>query len=360
MDNLLSKYANILEQFSSVCGIDELNSYPLFSTLQEFIKNNDIKNVLISLSGGVDSMVLLELIKCIKGITIYCCHINYNNREESNDERDFLKEYCELKKITFDYKDIQFRRHDTKRDVYEKVTRDMRYEYYKEMCLKYNCHGVFLAHHKDDVCENIFNNIMRGSRELTDLTVISEKNHILGVNVYRPMLMYFKDAILEIAHTCNIPYFLDTTPEWSCRGKMRRNIFPQCDDCYSSNYKSSLLKLGKESEEIESIIQKYLIESIMTNIEYDTNTHTIIIPNETILQEVYILKIVMRQISHKYSTNNMKIKSIEQLSKYLKEKAVGKLKITLLKGYTITINIDTIRIDREKIADNNININNIK
>ena len=81
---------------------------------------------------------------------------------------------------------------------------------------------------------------MRGSREITDLTVIKEENNILGVNIYRPMLEYFKDDVMEIANNLNIPYFLDTTPDWSCRGKMRRNIFPECEDCYSNTYKTHI------------------------------------------------------------------------------------------------------------------------
>ena len=71
---------------------------------------------------------------------------------------------------------------------------------------------VMLAHQQDDICENIFNNIMRGGREVTDLTVIREKNNILGVEIYRPMLEYYKDSILNIAHGYQIPY-LDTTPD---------------------------------------------------------------------------------------------------------------------------------------------------
>jgi tRNA(Ile)-lysidine synthetase-like protein len=326
----------------------EIINFPLYSTIAKFIKKYNTTNILISLSGGVDSMVLLEIIKTVKlvdipDLSIHCCHLNYNNREESPDERDFLKEYCQLKDIELDYIDIDFKRGDMKRNLYEKETRQIRYDYYKEISNKYNCDGVFLAHHKDDVCENIFNNLMRGSRELTDLTVIKERNNILGIEIYRPMLDHFKDNVLDIANNCNIPYFLDSTPDWSCRGKMRRNIFPTCEDCYTHNYKSSLLKLGKESDEVEHIIHKYLIEDILNRIEKIDDT--ILLPNESILQEEYILKIVLRKVCHKYSMKIMKTTCVERLAQHLREKRLGKMKITLLKNYSITINVDRISFD---------------
>ena len=181
MNNLGLRYQNILEYVpsSEKINLENIKKTELYDSVLNFINENNINNVLISLSGGVDSMVLTEIINIIKNefsrISLVCCHLNYNNREESIVERDFLKEYCNEKNIIFDFKDIQFKRGDIKRNLYEKETRDIRYNYYKEMCDKYNCSGVMLAHHKDDICENIFNNIMRGGREVTDLTVIKEK-----------------------------------------------------------------------------------------------------------------------------------------------------------------------------------------
>ena len=50
--------------------------------------------------------------------------------------------------------------------------------------------------------------------------------------------------------------------------------------------------------------------------------------------------------SHKYSIETMKTKCTEQLAQYLKEKRIGKMKITLLKNYSITININHIYFDK--------------
>lgn len=348
MNELGLRYQNILEYVPSneKIKLENIKETELYHSILNFINDNSINNILISLSGGVDSMVLTEIINIIKTqfsrISLVCCHLNYNNREESVVERDFLKEYCNEKNIIFDFKDIHFKRGDIKRNLYEKETRDIRYNYYKEMCDKYNCSGVMLAHHKDDICENIFNNIMRGGREVTDLTVIKEKNNILGVEIYRPMLEYYKDSILNIAHGYQIPYFLDTTPDWSCRGKMRRNIFPKCEDCYSVNYKKNLLKLGDESDTIGNILEKYIITRIYNSIVFENNNVVIPLIDNDELIEPYILKIIMRKICYNRQIDNMKARSVEYLANFIKERKIGKIKLSLIKNYNIHILEDKV------------------
>ena len=89
-------------------------------------------------------MVLLEIIRNIqinmenmKHLNIYCCHINYNNREESTKEKDFLQNYCNILNIHFEYMDFNFKRGSIKRNDYETLTRNIRYDYYKKLIIKY-------------------------------------------------------------------------------------------------------------------------------------------------------------------------------------------------------------------------------
>lgn len=356
MNNLSDKYALILEPPCNNVDFIDIRNSPLYVSVLNFIYTYKITNILISLSGGVDSMVLTEILLDIRNnninnetdIYLFCCHINYNNRVESISERNFLSEYCSIKDIHFDCKNIDFKRGDVKRNIYEKKTRTIRYEYYKDLCEIYGCSGVLLAHHKDDICENIFNNIMRGGREITNLKAMKTENDIMGVKVYRPMIDYHKDAILCIAHFLKIPYFLDSTPEWSCRGKMRRSIFPSCDDCYTNTYKQSLLTLGEESEELGNIINKYIVDSYISKVEY--NDTGFILPIEEILYEPNILKLIMRKLCHCNGIETMKYRNVEslcdRLTEYKSDKRTERIKMTLLKNYSIVINRDVIIVSK--------------
>ena len=311
--NYYYKYKNILEYIPVQNNNNNILNESVSKDILKFINVNKIKNILVSLSGGVDSMVLSYIFNNIKDIKLFCCHINYNNRKESEIERDFLIEYCKKNNITLFVKNIEhIKRGEIKREDYENETKEIKFNFYKNLCEKLDCDGVFLAHHEDDKIENIFNNIMRGRKDITDLTVIKEKNNILNVNIYRPMLSHNKDDIYFLSDKYQIPYFLDTTPKWSCRGKMRNNIFPTCLDCYNNNYKKSLLKLGKESDELSNIFQKFILDKIFEIIIF--GKYGFYIPiceeiyNEIILNK--ILKFIFCKLNKKVYINQKKTYSI--------------------------------------------------
>jgi len=330
-------YANILEYIPNRDLIQpNINEESLYKEIYKFLYINKENKVLISLSGGVDSMVLLEImfkIKEVDPIEIICCHINYNNRIESILERNFLKDYCREKNVIFECMDFDFKRGSIKRNIYEEQTRKLRYQYYKELIEKYDTNGVYLAHHEDDVCENIYNNIMRGGREVSDLVVFKKENCILDVDVYRPLLDFRKNIIYEFSHKYQVPYFLDTTPDWSCRGKMRRNIFPSCEDCYGENYKNSLLQIGNQGEELGNIIEKYIIDNLYNKIQFNKLDFKVEI--EDVLREKYILRNLLHRICLQLKVGTIKQKNIDILLAHINKLKTNK--ICILKNYNTYI-----------------------
>ena len=340
--NIFQKYNHLLEYIpkEDIC-IQTITNESLIQDLLHFLQKYNLTNILISLSGGVDSMVLFDILNHIKQndlhqLNIYLCHIDYNNRPESNDEKNFLIEYCTLKGYELKYINHDFTRNDLKRDIYEKKTTQLRYEFYQTLIKQFDLQAVLLAHHKDDVIENIFNNIMRGNREITDLVVFKEMNIIMNVPIYRPLLHLFKNVIYDYALKYQIPYFLDSTPDWSCRGKMRRKIFPACIDCYGNNYKNNLLQLGEESEQMNTIFQTYILKDLINNVHFENNNFTI--KKQDILKEKYVLKKLIIQIFHKYKLEGLKLKIIDLiLENYDKN-----TKLCMSKNYIVHMNNEFI------------------
>ena len=192
-------------------------------------KNNKNNKFCISLSGGVDSMVLATIIK-ILGCELIGVHINYNNRDETLLEQQFLEEWCKYNDIKLYVKTIEnIKRSTTKRSDYEHITKNMRLDFYKEVLNKENLDLILLAHHKDDIVENIFANVCRG-RYILDLAVIKEFTTMNNINIGRPLIEFYKQVILEFAEKNEVPHFKDTTPDWSVRGKYRRRIYPLIED----------------------------------------------------------------------------------------------------------------------------------
>ena len=98
---------------------------------------------------------------------------------------------------------------------------------------------------------------MRGAN-LLDLEVMKPISKIHGVNLYRPFLGFKKQVIYDFAHKYGVPYFLDTTPKWSKRGKMRNEIFPLLDSVFGVDWRNKLKQLGTQSNERGNYINDYI------------------------------------------------------------------------------------------------------
>lgn len=295
----------------------------IYSKLEEF--NNDFSTLefneeryCISLSGGVDSMVLMDILYK-RGKKIIAVHINYNNRDESKMEEDFLKEYCESKNITFLCHSFNFKRGSIKRSKYETLTKEIKFKFFKSVLEDYNINSILLAHHKDDIIENIFTNFCRGENFL-NLSVIKYSNVIMNVNIVRPLIDYYKNNIYNYAHYYEIPYFLDTTPDWSVRGKFRNLILPKLLDTFSS-FKNNLLNIAKESDEWGSLIQTRFIDKYYSLIMFNDYgcEMPIITDNENYSEfPMCFWGIVISKIFHKFGMSAPSKKSLELFINALK------------------------------------------
>jgi tRNA(Ile)-lysidine synthetase-like protein len=304
------KYSDVLEKYSK---LEQLNCD--FSTL-EFNENQ----YCISLSGGVDSMVLMDILYR-RGKEIIAVHINYNNRDESKIEEDFLREYCESKNITFLCHSFNFKRGSIKRSEYESLTKQIKFKFFKSILDEYNLNYIFLAHHKDDIIENIFTNFCRGENFL-NLSVIKYSNIIMDVNIVRPLINYYKNDIYDYAHFYQVPYFLDTTPDWSVRGKFRRAILPKLYDTFAS-LKTNLLHIAKESDEWGSLIQTRFIDKYYSLITFTETVAEmpIITDNEDYSEfPMCFWNIVIGKVFHKFGKCAPSRKSLELFMTALKNK----------------------------------------
>jgi len=264
---------------------------------------------IISLSGGVDSMVLTFILKLLNRRVI-CLHINYNNRDESKSEATFLHDWCKYMNVEFILHEINsIQRNSINRNDYENKTKHIRFKFYKDMLEKYNGTEIILGHHKDDIIENIFNNICRG-RNILDLSVIKKINTIMGIKISRPMIELHKDKIYKIANEYNIPYFKDTTPFWSLRGIYRNEIYPLLNKTYSKNISNNLLNISNQSNEWDKLIDEKIIEPFMEKIEFTQNTAIIDI-KDNLASPLCFWSVVFTKIFYKYAYSIPTRKSIK-------------------------------------------------
>lgn len=197
----------------------------------ESLQNRDNKlSFIISLSGGVDSMVCLQCFRYLQsqyGYDLQAVHINYSNRVTSDAEERFVAAWTKMKDVSLYSRRIrEIRRgpcmeHDL-RNLYESYTRNVRYSTYKSVN---QSAYVVLGHNKDDCLENIFQNISHHTKydDLRGMSYLSIQD---GIKFFRPLLDVPKDDIISFAKSHKIPFLPNSTPTWSQRGQIRNKIVP--------------------------------------------------------------------------------------------------------------------------------------
>jgi tRNA(Ile)-lysidine synthetase-like protein len=188
-------------------------------------------------------------LKNCSNITIYAAHVDYANRPESASEAIYVKRFCEQNNIQFHSVRIeQVTRGITDRDEYERISRTVRFQLYKDILPSFSDGGgVMLGHHRGDLRENVLSNACKGCGPL-DLSGMSPVGKVEGVPIWRPLLSIEKDVVLDFAHKFGVPYFKDTTPRWSTRGKLRNHLLPLIQDVYGDGCLANLTNLALESE----------------------------------------------------------------------------------------------------------------
>ena len=251
----------------------DIYSTNIWKCFHTFIKNNKLdsneKTIIISLSGGVDSMVFLHLCIVYKKLNsnfkFGVVHINWNQRLESTRESDFLLYHINKYNILHIFECIDNISRNENREHFESKSRQLRFHLYKKVIKLWDGDSVFLGHHQGDIIENVFTNMITGTH-LLDLGKMKEMSIIDDVQIVRPFLTISKTDIYELAINEHVPYFKDTTPAWSNRGAIRNTIFPAISSQFGIRYETGLLNMATKSRELGQMVITCLIEPYIKRI----------------------------------------------------------------------------------------------
>eukprot|EP01103_Thecamoeba_quadrilineata_P010352 TRINITY_DN2209_c0_g1_i2.p1 TRINITY_DN2209_c0_g1~~TRINITY_DN2209_c0_g1_i2.p1 ORF type:complete len:536 (+),score=91.10 TRINITY_DN2209_c0_g1_i2:307-1914(+) len=297
---------DILERHEFVADESKILEEKLSITVEKFLrrhlpKEGPLPSLAISLSGGVDSMVLAIIIthlrKKLGDYKVFGLHVDYGNRPESKAEADFVEDWCGRHEILFYKRHIsEAQRGVTQRDDYEKITREIRFGFYQDMIVEHGLPAMMFGHHHGDLQENVISNIMKGS-SLLDMGGMKETGLTNGVLIWRPMLPHPKSIIFDFAHKYGVPYFKDTTPKWSTRGKLRNQLLPLLQDMYGTGYLLNLSLLARESQELRELTEQNLFDPFWRSF-HQTPVAVWVDCQPFLQQPVFFWKEALRQVCH--------------------------------------------------------------
>lgn len=280
--------------------------------LEKLFNNND--TIVIACSGGPDSMCLLNLVNSYKeeyNLKIICAHVNHGLRKESDEEKEFVKEYCKKNNIIFEY----FKITEYKNNKFsESEARLKRYKFFDNTMLKYNAKYLMTAHHGDDLTETILMRIVRGSnlKGYIGISKILENNNY---KIVRPLLNLSKDMIYKYLEENNISYVIDKSNESEkyTRNRYRKHVLP-----FLKNEDNNVhLKFLKYSEEIEGAY-KYINTIVKDKIK-DIYVENYIVINKLLEEDKYIQEKIIEYViediqkSNIFDISDMQLNSIFKL-----------------------------------------------
>lgn len=216
-----------------------------YKAVRKWLATCSKRRLVISVSGGVDSMLVLSLVKRILDddrprrtssiCSLAAAHIDYGNRLESTTEADFVQAYCSWLGVELFRRDLtEVHRQDDMLDraEYEQITRETRFALYKRAageCFSDGDFAVVLGHNRNDCWENIFTNINKGQHydDLRGMCCVATE---FQCTTMRPLLDITKAEIYKAARHFKIPHCKDSTDPHCERGQLRDRWLPLVAD----------------------------------------------------------------------------------------------------------------------------------
>lgn len=227
------------------------------------------KKLLIAISGGLDSVVLMHLCNQLKlSVSLAHCNFKLRNKESDLDEK-FVVELAQISsnqifKIQFDTENYA----QEQKTSIQIAARDLRYQWFQELAFTHYFDYILTAHHADDNLETFLINLTRGSG-LEGFTGIPEKNG----NIIRPLLPFSRAEILEYAKEKQLEWREDASNESIkyTRNKIRHQIVPILKEINPSlldSFSKTITHLQESQQLIEDAVQEFSKEILKKNENY--------------------------------------------------------------------------------------------
>lgn len=317
------------------------------NTIEKFNMFNNEDKILIGVSGGPDSITLLNILYKL-GYNIYVAHVNHGLRENAESDELFVKNFCEERKIPCFIKRVKLKEIDSDMTL-EELGRKIRYDFFYEILNQEACTKIATAHNANDNAETVIMNIIRGSG-LSGLKGIEPvRNNI----IVRPLIEVTRKEIEAYCASESLTPCHDETNDEAIytRNKVRLELLPYIEKNINSNVIMNINRmaeiLSSEEEFIERQVDaayeecaiKESDEKVVCNLRKFNKLDNVIkkriikkciinsLGNATNIEKVHIddiLKLCENNVGGKYLTPNKYIKiTVNRGKAYYEKQKIG-------------------------------------
>jgi len=245
----------------------------LYQKLKSFLNEHHLftpdSKVLLTVSGGVDSMVMMRLFHRL-GMNCSVAHCNFQLRgEESDGDEIFVRE--KAKDLNFPVFVTRFETMeyaDENQLSVQMAARELRYTWFEKLAKVHHFNCIAVAHNRDDSMETFFINLGRGSG-ISGLTGIRAASG----NIIRPLLFASRVEILEYAEKNVIKFREDSSnsSDKYLRNYIRHQVIPAFEEIFPK-FRDTISHNIEKLTDANEIFQ-YAIRSIASTILSSNDKH---------------------------------------------------------------------------------------
>ncbi|MCI0182596.1 MAG: tRNA lysidine(34) synthetase TilS [Acidibacillus sp.] len=205
--------------------------------------------VIAGISGGVDSMVLCDVLDCLrstKPFPLVICHVHHGLRgEEADRDAQMVKEFAEKRDlpVTIEYVEVPSSRQAG--ESVEMAARRLRYDAFQQVANAYGRCMIVTAHHANDQAETLLDRLLRGTGP-SGLRGMRETRKLGRHILVRPLLTIYKDDLMNYANMRRIEYVEDSTNRdvRFKRNRIRQELLPYLRASFNPQIDRTLVQLG--------------------------------------------------------------------------------------------------------------------
>ena len=258
------------------------------------------RKYLVGVSGGVDSMALLDML-VKKAYNVIVVHYNYHFREDSDLDENLVRSYCQNHHLPFYVR--QGDKKEYQKGNFEMLAREKRYAFYKEIGDLNGIDTIILGHHLNDHLETIVMQLQRYNTK--GYLGIKEQSYVKNMHVVRPLLKLKKQQLIDYCTKNHLEYHEDYT---NYDTRYTRNHVRHID-LKKYNEQELLEKASKHNQQYKK--QQAKLQQIYQ--EYDQNHFLYLdkLPTESLDQIIYYM--LKKEIYPPLITENLVKEIIKQI-----------------------------------------------
>jgi tRNA(Ile)-lysidine synthase len=215
--------------------------------------------LIVGVSGGVDSMVLLHLLYACReafDFSLIVAHVNHGLRPaESEDEAEMVRKEAARLGLPLEYGQFNVKEFQKTMGLSpQDAARRIRFHFFYNLLQRHEAQKIVLGHHADDQVETVLLKLIRGSglQGLKGMLPIREGR------VIRPLLGVWREEIRTFAAEKKVPFLLDSSNLESdyLRNRIRLTLIPLMEREYQPNFKETLLRTSNILREENDYLEK--------------------------------------------------------------------------------------------------------